>query len=353
MTMYTRNQTKIVKIKDIAIGGGNPIAIQSMTNTKTEDVEKTINQILALEAAGCEIVRVAVPNEEAARALNDIIPKIHIPIVADIHFDHRLALMAIENGINKLRINPGNIGSREKVEQVVSKAKAYNVPIRIGVNSGSVEKELIAKYQGVTAMGMLESAKKHIEILEAMDFDQIVISLKASSVPLAIDAYTVFAEHYNYPLHIGITESGTLYRGTIKSSVGLGAILSRGIGDTIRVSLSDDPVKEIECARNVLQSLELRKFGVEIVSCPTCGRTEVDLIGLAKQVEEHTKHIQKDIKIAVMGCAVNGPGEAREADIGVAGGKKEGLIFKKGQIVKKVKEEELFKALMEEINQMM
>ncbi|MGL4344603.1 MAG: flavodoxin-dependent (E)-4-hydroxy-3-methylbut-2-enyl-diphosphate synthase [Cellulosilyticaceae bacterium] len=350
--MYTREQTRIVTVKDVKIGGGNPILIQSMTNTKTTDIEATVAQILALEEAGCEIVRVAVPDEAAAGAIDQIASRIHIPLVADIHFDHRLALMAIENGVNKLRINPGNIGKREKVEEVVRKASQYGIPMRIGVNSGSIEKELLKQYGGVSAAAMVESAKKHIDILESMDFRDIIISLKASNVPLAIEAYTLFAERYDYPLHIGITESGTLYKGTIKSSVGLGAILSRGIGDTIRVSLSDDPVKEIECARSVLQSLELRQFGVEIVSCPTCGRTEVDLIGLAKRVEEETKWITKPLKIAVMGCVVNGPGEAREADIGIAGGKGEGLIFKKGQIVRKVKEEELFKALMEEIQEL-
>ncbi|MGL6174215.1 MAG: flavodoxin-dependent (E)-4-hydroxy-3-methylbut-2-enyl-diphosphate synthase [Cellulosilyticaceae bacterium] len=348
----TRSETRVIQIKDLKIGGNNPIAIQSMCNTKTENVDATVNQILQLEEAGCEIIRVAVPDETAARALEKIIPKIHIPIVADIHFDYRLALMAIENGINKLRINPGNIGSRERVETVVKKAKDYQIPIRIGVNSGSVEKELLQKYGHVNAEAMIESAKKHIDILEEMDFRDIVVSLKASNVPLAIEAYTLFAEKYKYPLHVGITESGTLYRGTIKSSVGLGAILSREIGDTIRVSLSDDPIKEIECARYVLQSLGLRKFGVEIISCPTCGRTNVDLIGLAQKVEEHTKHIKKDLKIAVMGCVVNGPGEAREADIGIAGGKKEGIIFKKGEIIRKVKEEELFDAFMKEIQEL-
>ncbi|MEG0012511.1 MAG: flavodoxin-dependent (E)-4-hydroxy-3-methylbut-2-enyl-diphosphate synthase [Cellulosilyticaceae bacterium] len=353
MIENTRGETKIIQIKDVKIGGGYPIAIQSMCNTKTDDVEATVRQIIALEEAGCEIVRVAVPDEEAARALEKIIPRINIPLVADIHFDYRLALMAIENGVNKLRINPGNIGSRERVEAVVEKAKAYNIPIRIGVNSGSVEKELLQKFGGVSAEAMIESAKKHIDILEEMDFKDIVVSLKASNVPLAIDAYTLFAEHYKYPLHVGITESGTLYKGTIKSSVGLGAILSRGIGDTIRVSLSDDPAKEIECARYVLQSLGLRKFGVEIISCPTCGRTNVDLIGLANKVEEHTRHIKKDIKIAVMGCVVNGPGEAKEADIGIAGGKKEGIVFRKGEIVRKVKEDELFTALMSEIEELL
>lgn len=349
MSFYTRENTRAVKVKDLIIGGGNPIIIQSMANTKTEDVDATVAQILALEEAGCEMVRVAVPNEIAAKAIEKIVPRIHVPLVADIHFDYRLALMAIENGVNKLRINPGNIGSEERVIAVVEKAKAYNIPIRIGVNSGSVEKSVMEACGGVNARAMVESARKHIEILEKLDFRDIVVSLKASNVPLAIETYTTFAQEFDYPLHVGITESGTLYKGTIKSSVGLGAILSRGIGDTIRVSLSDDPVEEIACAQNVLQALELRKFGPEIISCPTCGRTEVNLIELAKKVEEATKALKKDIKIAVMGCAVNGPGEAREADIGIAGGRGEGLIFKKGQIVKKVKEEELFEALMQEI----
>ncbi|PHV71778.1 4-hydroxy-3-methylbut-2-en-1-yl diphosphate synthase [Sporanaerobium hydrogeniformans] len=349
MMMYTREQTRIIKIKDKLIGGGHPVAIQSMTNTKTEDVEATVEQILELEEAGCEIVRVAVPHKAAAEAIDKIVSRIHIPLVADIHFDYKLALLAIENGVNKLRINPGNIGGRERVVAVVEKAKAYHIPLRIGVNSGSIEKSIIDKCGGVNAEAMLLGAKSHIDILEALDFQDIVVSLKASNVPLALKAYTTFAEHYNYPLHVGITESGTQYKGTIKSSVGLGAILSQGIGDTVRVSLSDDPVKEIECAKAVLQSLELRQFGPEIISCPTCGRTQVNLIGLAQKVEEATKHLKKDIKIAVMGCAVNGPGEAREADIGIAGGKGEGLIFKKGQIIKKVREEELFETFMKEI----
>lgn len=351
--MYTRNETKIVNIGGVQIGGGHPIAIQSMTNTKTHDVEATVKQILLLEEAGCEIVRVAVPDEQAARAISEITKRIHIPLVADIHFDYRLALMAIENGVQKLRINPGNIGNSARVQAVVEKAKAYKIPIRIGVNSGSVEKSLLEQYGGVCAAAMVESAKKHIDLLEEMDFTDIVVSLKASTIPLAIETYTLFAEKYAYPLHVGITEAGTLYKGTIKSSAGLGAILSRGIGDTIRVSLSDDPSQEIECAKAVLQSLELRQFGVEIISCPTCGRTNVDLIKLAKQVEDQTKHITKPLKIAVMGCAVNGPGEAKEADIGVAGGKGEGLIFKKGEIVRKVKEHELLEVFMKELNQIL
>ncbi|OON93026.1 MAG: 4-hydroxy-3-methylbut-2-en-1-yl diphosphate synthase, partial [Candidatus Epulonipiscium fishelsonii] len=283
--MIKREDTRIIKIKDLKVGGGNPILIQSMCNTKTENVEATVEQILKLEQDGCEIVRVAIPNEQSAKALDKIISKINIPLVADIHFDYRLALLSVENGINKLRINPGNIGNEEKVKLVVQKAKQNNIPIRIGVNSGSIEKELLRKYGKVTAAAVVESASRHIEILERIDFRDIIVSLKASNVPLAIEAYTLFAQKYNYPLHVGITEAGTLYKGTIKSSVGLGAILSRGIGDTIRVSLSEDPVQEIDCAKYILQSLGLRKFGVEIISCPTCGRTEVDFIGLAKQVE--------------------------------------------------------------------
>lgn len=350
--MYTRNETRIVKVKDVKLGGGNPIAIQSMTNTKTQDVAATVEQILRLEEAGCDIVRVAVPHEEAAKAIEKIVPKIHIPLVADIHFDYRLALMAIENGVNKLRINPGNIGSEDRVKAVVEKAKAYHIPIRIGVNSGSISRANLQKFGGVNAQAIVESASEHIRILEALDFRDIVVSLKASHVPLALECYTTFAQQYDYPVHVGITEAGTLYKGTIKSAAGLGAILSRGIGDTIRVSLSDDPIKEIECAQNILQSLGLGQYGVEIISCPTCGRTEVGLIDLANRVENATKHLNKNIKIAVMGCVVNGPGEAREADIGIAGGKGEGLIFKKGEIVKKVKEEELFNAFMEELERL-
>ncbi len=352
MAFNTRENTRIVRVKDLAIGGGNPIVIQSMTNTKTQDVSSTVEQIHRLEEAGCELVRVAVPHEEAARAIGEIARQIHIPLVADIHFDYRLALMAIENGVDKLRINPGNIGNEKYVQMVVEKAKAYHIPIRIGVNSGSISKEILQRFGGVNESAMVESASEHIRILEALDFKDIVISLKASNVPLAIKAYTAFAERYDYPLHVGITEAGTLYKGTIKSSVGLGAILSRGIGDTIRVSLSDEPIKEIECAQNVLQALGLRQYGVEIISCPTCGRTEIGLIELANRVESATKNMKKNIKIAVMGCVVNGPGEAREADIGIAGGKGEGLIFKKGQIIKKVKEEELFEAFMQELQKM-
>lgn len=351
--MYTREQTRQIQIGQVKVGGGAPIAIQSMTNTKTHDIDATVAQILKLEEAGCEIVRVAVPDEAAAKSIEQIVKRIHIPLVADIHFDYRLALMAIENGINKLRINPGNIGDEDKVRKVVESAKAHQIPIRIGVNSGSVEKGLLEKYGKVCAEAMVESAKKHIDILEEMNFQDIVVSLKASTVPLAIEAYTLFAEKYAYPLHVGITESGTLYKGTVKSSAGLGAILSRGIGDTIRVSLSDDPVEEIRCAKTVLQSLELRRFGVEIISCPTCGRTNVDLIGLATEVERRTAHIKKPLRIAVMGCVVNGPGEAKEADIGIAGGKGEGLIFKKGEIIRKVPEESLIENFMQELEELL
>lgn len=351
--MYTREQTKQIQIGNVKVGGGAPIAIQSMTNTKTHDVEATIEQILKLEEAGCEIVRVAVPDEAAAKSIEAIKKGIHIPLVADIHFDYRLALMAIENGIDKLRINPGNIGDENKVRMVVEKAAAHGIPIRIGVNSGSVEKGLLNRYGKVCAEAMVESAKKHIDILEGMNFHDIVVSLKASTVPLAIETYSLFAKRYAYPLHVGITESGTLYKGTIKSSVGLGAILSQGIGDTIRVSLSDDPTQEIACAKAVLQSLELRHFGVEIISCPTCGRTNVDLIGLATKVEQLTANISKPLRIAVMGCVVNGPGEAQEADLGIAGGKGEGLIFKKGKIIRKVPEDQLLPTFMKELEELL
>ncbi|OON98975.1 MAG: 4-hydroxy-3-methylbut-2-en-1-yl diphosphate synthase [Epulopiscium sp. Nele67-Bin004] len=347
-----RNDTKVIQIKDVKIGGGNPILIQSMCNTKTNDISSTVDQIKQLENAGCEIARVAVPDKEAALAIDKIVSSVKIPVVADIHFDYRLALMAIENGISKLRINPGNIGNEAKVIEVVKKAQEYNIPIRIGVNSGSIEKDILQKV-GVCAEGMVESAKRHIDILEKLGFDNIVVSLKASNVPLAIDAYSLFSSKYNYPLHVGITEAGTFYKGTIKSSVGLGAILSRGIGDTIRVSLSDDPTKEIDCAKYVLQSLGLRNFGAEIISCPTCGRTNTDLINLANKVETFAETIPHNIKIAVMGCAVNGPGEAREADIGIACGNKEGIIFKKGEIVRKVKEDELFSAFTKELKEML
>lgn len=346
--MY-REETKVVQIGDVKIGGGNRIAIQSMTNTKTEDVEATVTQILALEAAGCEIVRCTVPTMEAAKAIKEIKKQIHIPLVADIHFDYRMAIAAIENGADKIRINPGNIGDLDRVKAVVDKAKEYNVPIRIGVNSGSLEKHLVEKYNGVTAEGIVESALDKVKIVEDLGYDNLVVSIKSSDVMMCVKAHDILAEQCKYPLHVGITESGTLWSGNIKSSLGLGMILSKGIGDTIRVSLTGDPVEEIKTAKLVLKTLGLRKGGIEVVSCPTCGRTQIDLIGLANQVETLVADIPLDIKVAVMGCVVNGPGEAKEADIGIAGGKGEGLIIKKGEVIKKVKEEELLETLREEL----
>ncbi|OON94388.1 MAG: 4-hydroxy-3-methylbut-2-en-1-yl diphosphate synthase [Candidatus Epulonipiscioides saccharophilum] len=340
--------TRIIRVKDVYIGGNHPISIQSMCNTKTTEVEKTIAQIHELEQAGCEIVRLAIPSIEAANALSKIVPSVSIPIVADIHFDYRLALYAMENGVHKLRINPGNIGKKENVIQVVKMAQAYNVPIRIGVNSGSIEPNLQKQY-GVSAMAMYLSAKNQIELLEELGFHDICVSLKASNVKLSIEAYELFSQNYDYPLHVGITEAGTLYTGAVKSAVGLGAILSKGIGDTIRVSLSDHPTKEIECAKLILSTLDLRRFNnVKIISCPTCGRTEINLIELANRIENYTKNYNVDMKVAVMGCAVNGPGEAREADLGIAGGKGAGVIFSKGQIIRKVAEDDLFSVFCEE-----
>ncbi len=349
--MYRQN-TRVVNVGDVPVGGGNLISIQSMTNTDTRDIAATVNQIKKLEEAGCEIVRVAVLDMEAARAIKQIKSSIKIPLVADIHFDYRLALESIENGIDKLRINPGNIGSIERIKQVVNKAAERNIPIRIGVNSGSLEKDILEKHKTVNASGLVESALRHTKILEDLNFDKIIISIKASSVNMTIEAYELISKQVNYPLHVGITESGTIYSGSIKSSVGVGAILSRGIGDTIRISLTSDPVEEIKCAREILKSLELRKFGVTFVSCPTCGRTAINLIELAEKVEKYCHTIDKDIKIAVMGCAVNGPGEAREADIGIAGGDGQGLIFKKGEILRKVAEEDLLAELISEINKL-
>lgn len=344
-----RHITKEVQIGNRWIGGNHPIAIQSMTNTKTEDVEATVAQILALEKAGCEIIRCAVPTMEAAQALRSIKKQIHIPLVADIHFDYRLAIAAIENGADKIRINPGNIGSRERVQAVVDKAKEYEVPIRVGVNSGSLEKELVEKYGKVTAEGLVESAMDKVHMIEEMGYDQLVVSIKSSDVLMCVKAHELIAKQCKYPLHVGITESGTVWAGNIKSSVGLGMILGQGIGDTIRVSLTGDPVEEIRTAKLVLKTLGLRKGGIEVVSCPTCGRTKIDLIGLANQVEKMVSDIPLDIKVAVMGCVVNGPGEAKEADIGIAGGIGEGLLIKKGEIVKKVKEDELLETLRWEL----
>lgn len=344
-----REQTKIVKIGDRVIGGGNPVLIQSMTNTRTEDVEATAAQILRLEQAGCEIIRVTVPTKEAAEALREIKKRIHIPLVADIHFDYKMAIAAIENGADKIRINPGNIGGKEKVAAVIAAARERNIPIRVGVNSGSMEKELVEKYHGVTAEGIVESAMDKVHMIEALNYDNLVISIKSSDVLMCVRAHEVLARQTNYPLHVGITESGTLYSGNIKSAVGLGIILYQGIGDTIRVSLTGDPVEEIKSAKLLLRTLGLRKGGIEVVSCPTCGRTKIDLIGLAGQVETMAAEFPLDIKVAVMGCAVNGPGEAKEADIGIAGGDGEGLLIKRGEIIRKVPEDQLLMTLREEL----
>jgi len=346
--MY-RDNTRKVWIGDVCIGGGSPVAIQSMTNTRTEDVEATVAQIHALEGAGCEIVRCAVPSAEAAEAFTEIKKQIHIPLVADIHFDYRLAVAAIEHGADKIRINPGNIGDESRVKAVVDKAKEYHVPIRVGVNSGSLEKPLIEKYGGVTAEGIVESALDKVHMIERMGYEELVVSIKSSDVLMCVKAHELIAKECPYPLHVGITEAGTLLAGNIKSSVGLGLILYQGIGDTIRVSLTGSPVEEIKSAKLILKTLGLRKGGIEVVSCPTCGRTKIDLIGLANQVEEMVQDIPLDIKVAVMGCVVNGPGEAKEADIGIAGGIGEGLLIKKGEIVKKVKEEELLETLRQEL----
>lgn len=333
----------------MCIGGGSPVAIQSMTNTRTEDVEATVAQILELERAGCQIIRCAVPTMEAAQALAKIKKKIHIPLVADIHFDYRLAIAAIENGADKIRINPGNIGARERVQAVVDKAKEHQVPVRVGVNSGSLEKPLVEKYKGVTSEGLVESAMDKVHMIEEMGYDNLVVSIKSSDVMMCVKAHELIADRCQYPLHVGITESGTLLAGNIKSSIGLGLILNQGIGDTIRVSLTGDPVEEIKSAKLILKTLGLRKGGIEVVSCPTCGRTKIDLIGLANQVEQMAADIPLDIKVAVMGCVVNGPGEAKEADIGIAGGIGEGLLIKKGQVVKKVKEDQLLETLRQEL----
>ena len=347
--MMHREHTKAIRIGDRVIGAGNPILIQSMTNTKTEDVDATVSQILALERAGCDIIRCAVPTMEAAEALKEIKKQIHIPLVADIHFDYRLAIAAIENGADKIRINPGNIGSEDRVRAVVEKAKEYNVPIRVGVNSGSLEKELVEKYGGVTAEGIVESALDKVHMIERMGYENLVVSIKSSDVMMCVKAHELIAKECPYPLHVGITESGTLMSGNIKSSVGLGIILHEGIGDTIRVSLTGDPLEEIKSAKLILKTLGLRTGGIEVVSCPTCGRTRIDLISLANQVETMVAEFPLDIKVAVMGCVVNGPGEAKEADIGIAGGIGEGLLIKKGEIIRKVKEEELLDALRDEL----
>lgn len=347
--MY-RDHTKTVKIGNRVIGGGNPVLIQSMTNTPTEDVQATVEQIRALTRAGCEIIRCAVPTMEAAAALKEIKKQIEIPLVADIHFDYRLAIAAIENGADKIRINPGNIGSRERIKAVVDLARERGIPIRVGVNSGSLEKELVEKYRGVTAEGIVESALDKVGLIEDLGYDNLVISIKSSDVMMCARAHELIAEKTRYPLHVGITEAGTLWSGNIKSAVGLGIILYQGIGDTIRVSLTGDPLEEVKSAKRILKTLGLRKGGIEVVSCPTCGRTKIDLIRLANQVEDLVQDIPLDgVKVAVMGCVVNGPGEAREADIGIAGGKGVGLLIKKGEIVRKVPEGELVEALREEL----
>ena len=350
--MGYRDETKVVQIGKRQIGGGNPILIQSMCNTKTEDVKATVEQILALEHAGCDIIRVAVPTMEAAAALTEIKRQIHIPLVADIHFDYRLAIAAIECGADKIRINPGNIGSRERIQAVVDKAKEYGVPIRVGVNSGSLEKPLVEKYGGVTAEGLVESALDKVALIEQMGYDNLVISIKSSDVMMCVKAHELIAKKTHYPLHVGITEAGTVIAGNIKSAVGLGLILSQGIGDTIRVSLTGSPLEEIKSAKLILKTLGLRRGGVEVVSCPTCGRTQIDLIGLANQVETLVQGYPLDIKVAVMGCVVNGPGEAKEADLGVAGVIGEGLLIRKGEIVKKLPESELLPALKAELDRM-
>ena len=349
----TRENTRKIKVGNVQIGGQNKVIIQSMCNTKTKDIKSTVNQILELEKAGCEIIRVACLDIEDAKAIKEIKKQIHIPIVADIHFDYRIALEAIEAGVDKVRINPGNIGSEERVKKVVDKCKEKNIPIRIGVNAGSLEKELLEKYGGKpTAKAMVESARRHIEILEKLDFHNYLISLKASNLDLCIESYEEAAKEFDCPLHLGITEAGTEFSGTIKSSIGLGYLLRQGIGDTLRVSLSDDPIKEIKVAKEILKDCNLYKKSPTLIACPTCGRTQIDLIPIAKQVEKYLENIEADIKVAVMGCAVNGPGEAREADIGIAGGIKEGLLFKKGEIIRKIPQEKIVDELKKEISNM-
>lgn len=347
--MY-RDKTKVITIGNRQIGGGNPVLIQSMTNTKTEDIASTVNQILELEEAGCDIIRCAVPTMEAAGALREIKKKIHIPLVADIHFDYRLAIAAMESGADKIRINPGNIGDIERVKAVIDVAKERNIPIRVGVNSGSLEKHIVEKYGHVTAEGLVESALDKVHLIEKLGYDNLVISIKSSDVLMCVKAHELIAQKTNYPLHVGITESGSIVAGNIKSAIGLGLILNQGIGDTIRVSLTDQPLEEVRSAKIILKTLGLRQGGVEVVSCPTCGRTQIDLIGLAKQVEDLVSSYDLDIKVAVMGCAVNGPGEAKEADLGVAGGKGVGCIIKKGEVIRTVPEESLLEELKKELD---
>ena len=350
MGYIERRKTREVKIGNVTIGGDNPIAIQSMCNTKTSDVKATVAQILALEKAGCEIIRVAVPDMEAALAIKEIKKQIHIPLVADIHFDYKLALQAIESGVDKLRINPGNIGGEDRVKAVVMAAKEKHIPIRIGVNSGSLEKHILEKYGRVTAEGIVESALDKVKIIEDLGYDNLVISIKSSDVLMCVKAHELIADKTNHPLHVGITESGTVFSGSIKSAIGLGLILNQGIGDTIRVSLTDDPVKEIEAAKLILRTLGLRKGGIEVVSCPTCGRTKINLIDLAGRVEKLAAGYDLDLKLAVMGCVVNGPGEAKEADLGIAGGDGCGVLIKHGEVVRKVAENELLDTLKYELD---
>ena len=348
--MTTREHTRTVRIGDRVIGGGSPILIQSMTNTRTEDVDATVAQILRLEKAGCELVRCTVPTMEAAESFAKIKERIHIPLIADVHFDYKLAIAAIENGADKIRINPGNIGSEEKVRAVVDAARKRDIPIRVGVNSGSLEKELVRKYNGVTAQGLVESALDKCRWIEKMNYDNLVVSIKSSNVLMCAEAYERFSEVSDYPLHVGITEAGTVLSGNIKSSVGLALILSKGIGDTIRVSLTGDPCEEIKSAKLILRTLGLRSGGIEVISCPTCGRTKIDLISLASQVEDMVQNYPLDIKVAVMGCVVNGPGEAREADIGIAGGIGEGLLIRHGEVVRKVPEDQILETLQYELD---
>jgi (E)-4-hydroxy-3-methylbut-2-enyl-diphosphate synthase len=346
-------KTKAVKIGSVTIGGGSPVAVQSMTNTDTADLKSTLAQIKRLEKAGCQIVRLAVPDQQAARALKQIRQGTKLPLVADIHFDHRLALLALEAGVDKLRINPGNIGSRDKIKQVVKAAAQRGVPIRIGVNAGSLEKDILSRYGHPTAAGLVESALRHVGILEDLDFTDIVISLKGSEVPMTIEAYRIMSQRLKYPLHLGITEAGTAYAGALRSAVGIGSLLSQGIGDTIRVSLSGDPVKEVKAARIILQSLDLGNFGPVVLACPTCGRARIDVAGIAGRVERKIRNVKTPLKIAVMGCSVNGPGEARQADIGIAGGNKgRGLLFKKGKVVEMVDEKTMVERLLAEIGKM-
>lgn len=350
--MINRINTRKVKVGNVFVGGDAPISVQSMTNTDTRNIKETISQINRLQSAGCEIVRCAVPDIEAAEALKHIIKEVTIPVVADIHFDYKLALNSIDYGVSALRINPGNIGSIQRVKMVAERAKDKKIPIRIGVNSGSLDKELLNKYGKVCPEALVESALKHVKILENINFNDIVISIKSSNVLDMIESYRLISQKSDYPLHLGVTEAGTPWRGTIKSSIGIGTLISEGIGDTIRVSLTGDPVEEVKVGIEILKALQIKKQGIEIISCPTCGRTEIALINIAKEVEEKIKDLDKNIKVAIMGCVVNGPGEAREADIGIAGGKGVGLIFKKGEMFKKVKEEDLVEELLKEINKM-